>query len=86
MSKQLEWTKTYESSVNEYQAICDGHGYIISKRPGESFSAQAWVNVGEETQFHSPVLAPTLEDARQLAEQWELEQELWPTQVPEDRN
>jgi hypothetical protein len=79
MSDQLEWNKTGE---HEYKARRNERMYVVSRDPDEDWCVVLFIGLTEDAspEDASAVVArcstPTLEDAKQTAQQWELEREL----------
>lgn len=79
MSEQLEWTETGE---HHYEARCDERMYVASREPDEDWCVVLFIGLtGDASPEDASAVvarcsAPTLEDAKQIAQQWELEREL----------
>jgi hypothetical protein len=79
MSERLEWTETSE---HHYEARHDQRMYVVSRESDEDWCVVLFIGLTEDTspEDASAVVArcstPTLEDAKQIAQQWELEREL----------
>jgi hypothetical protein len=78
MSEQLEWSETGE---NHYEARRDERMYVASRESDEDWCVVLFIGLTEDAspEDASAVVArcsaPTLEDAKQIAQQWELERE-----------
>jgi hypothetical protein len=79
MSEQLEWTETGE---HHYEARRDERKYVASREPHEDWCVVLFIGLTEDASPEDASAAvarcsaPTLEDAKQIAQQWELEREL----------
>jgi hypothetical protein len=79
MSEPLEWTETGE---HHYEARRDARMYVASREPGDEWCVVLFIGLTEDAspEDASAVVArcsaPTLADAKQIAQQWELEREL----------
>jgi hypothetical protein len=79
MSEELEWNETGE---HHYEARRDERMYVASREPDEDWCVVLFIGLTEDAspEDASAVVArcsaPTLEDAKQIAQQWELEREL----------
>ena len=78
MSAQVEWTETGE---HEYEGRGDGRRYLIFKQSnGDGWTVVPFVDPTGDVDIPvttDPVSAPTLEAAKQIAQRWEDEPELW---------
>ncbi len=79
VSDRLEWTETGQ---HEYRARRDERMYVVSREPDEDWCVVLFIGLTEDAspEDASAVVArcstPTLEDAKQIAQQWELDREL----------
>jgi hypothetical protein len=79
MSEPLEWTETGE---HHHEARRNERMYVASREPDEDWCLVLFIGLSEDAnpEDAAAVVArcstPTLEEAKQMAQQWELDREL----------
>lgn len=76
MSEPLEWTETSE---HQHNARLYKRRYVVSRRPDRHWDVTLFCVLADDAKVEEKVArdsAPTLEEAKWIAQQWETEQGL----------